>query len=188
MATTKTLAIPYAGPADAPDVPYWSQRQAERTEALLSAQDVTAAVAKMPLGLVGKNIFTTDSPSTSGNTMRVVMSVPTVTFTAGRNYRIRWEFSINVTNVDTQVFMQIQRAEVTDPSSATTGLTNLQGRTMGARPGIHHDSVEAYFAPTTTKAYQIKGTAVRVAGTGTLGMPNSLEPALLLVEDLGAQI
>lgn len=37
MATTPTQAIPYGGPNDAPDVPYWMQRLAERVAALLDA-------------------------------------------------------------------------------------------------------------------------------------------------------
>lgn len=37
MATTTNQQIPYATPADAPDVPYWQQRLAERVDALLTA-------------------------------------------------------------------------------------------------------------------------------------------------------
>lgn len=39
MATTPGRQIPYAASTDAPDVPYWSQRQAERLEVLLDAVD-----------------------------------------------------------------------------------------------------------------------------------------------------
>ena len=43
MANTPTKAIPYATPQDAPDVPYWSQRAAERNEALHIAADTARA-------------------------------------------------------------------------------------------------------------------------------------------------
>lgn len=46
MANTPTQAIPYCAPSDAPDVPYWSQRQAERTAALFDAADTSRA--KLP--------------------------------------------------------------------------------------------------------------------------------------------
>lgn len=39
MAATPSQAIPYASPADAPDVPYWLQRIAERVAALFDSSD-----------------------------------------------------------------------------------------------------------------------------------------------------
>lgn len=50
MANTPALAIPYASPADAPDVPYWSQRQAERVDALI--QQVNTDRARLPVQVV----------------------------------------------------------------------------------------------------------------------------------------
>jgi hypothetical protein len=50
MANTPAQQIPYASPADAPDVPYWSKKQAERTDALVS--NIYAALAKLPVQMV----------------------------------------------------------------------------------------------------------------------------------------
>lgn len=49
MATTPNQAIPYPAPSDAPDVPYWMQRLAERADSLFSTLFTVP-----PLGHMGK--------------------------------------------------------------------------------------------------------------------------------------
>lgn len=69
MANTDTQAIPYGGPNDAPDVPYWLQRMAERVAALFDAAD--ASRAKLP----GQVVSGSDSISIGSGVASVTKTI-----------------------------------------------------------------------------------------------------------------
>jgi hypothetical protein len=74
MATTNDAqAIPYCGPNDAPDVPYWQQRQAERIAALLTAHDTD--FSKIP-GMVVSGSDSITIASTASSATKTIQLPP----------------------------------------------------------------------------------------------------------------
>jgi hypothetical protein len=189
MALTPANSVPYAGPNDAPDVPYWQQRQAEFIDADKTSKDGRlTAVEKAGLGQIYWNVGTANSGAFS--TASVVANIASFTFKAGRRYRIVWDFSYNTSTAGTYMSMCIARCSTTDAAALTTGLTNLGGRT------IHTDgagltesrTIYGYYNPTTDSTVQIKFYGARTAGTGTMTILSASEPAYYYIEDLGAQL
>jgi len=189
MALTLANSVPYAGPNDAPDVPYWQQRQAEFIDTDKTSKDARlTAVEKAARGQLYFAQTTVNSGSFASAT--VVSNIPSFTFLAGRRYRIAWEFSYNTSVGGTYMSICIGRCSTTDAAGLTTGITNLGGRT------IHTDgagltesrSVYGYFNPAVDTTVQIKFYGTRTAGSGTMVMLGGSEPAYYTIEDLGAQL
>lgn len=189
MATTTTELIPYCGPNDAPDVPYWMQRLAERVDALLTPlRTLVNANALGARGLMLEMKTTGTSGAFTGLT--IIHNIPTFTFKAGRRYEIIWDGSIQSTQGGDIADLQITTCSVTDSASIITGLTVLRQKSFNCvtadRINAHQVKAVVTFAADTTK--QLKFVAQRGTGGGLITQVASTNVhTLYQIHDVGAQ-
>jgi len=172
MATTAApLSIPYAGPNDAPDVPYWQQRQAERVHALVAALDVA-----QPRQVNASNVDIVSSNFTK------IEQFSAVSLVAGRWYRVRYQAQTMSAATNQPVAFQLVSSATSDSTSAGTSLDG--DKTFWSAPLVASAlTVDAWFSwqAATTATVNLKLLAAK-AGTTTVG----LSRRSIWLEDLGA--
>lgn len=183
MPSTLKYNITYPAGNVAPNVPLVMQTQAESVEA-----GIDAALAKYPQGLLSSQKGTANSSAVSA--LSVINNIPTFAFKAGRKYRIVWNGQYYTSVASSFWALRIQSASTVDSAALTTGLTQVQSRTMSAGAASSSQSfyVEAIYEPVSDTTLQIKFTVQNAAGGGTIVIAASaVDPALYYIEDLGKQ-
>lgn len=123
MASTKDQAIPYAGPNDAPDVPYWMQRMAERVDALL-----TTLFLVPPAGHMGK---TGGFQAGSGNLTGVTQVMAQAQLLKGG---VTYDNTNNALVIPKDGTYRITVQGMTSGATSATNITKAQVRRGTANP------------------------------------------------------
>jgi len=171
LAQTTALAIPYAGPNDAPDVPYWMQRQAERTEALLVAVDTA-----QPRQVNAANIDVTSS------SFAKLEQFSSVSLVAGRWYRVRYQVQTMSSAANMPIAFQLVSSATSDSTAAGTSLDG--DKTFWTAPAVASASTkDVWFSwqAASSATVNLKLLAAK-AGTTTV----SVSKRSIWLEDLGA--
>jgi hypothetical protein len=183
MPSTLKYNIVYPAGNVAPNVPLVMQAQAESAEAAIDT-----ALVKYPQGLMTRLKGTANSSAVSA--LSVINNIPTFSFKAGRRYRIVWSGQYYTSVANSFWAIRIQSASTADAASLTTGLTQLQSRTISAGVASSSESfyVEAIYEPVSDVTLQIKFTVQNAAGGGTIVIAaGATDPALYYIEDMGKQ-
>lgn len=182
MATTPTQAIPYAGPNDAPDVPYWMQRMAERIAALLDALGVT--LGKAPKGLVGYTSNNATSIGLGGGS--VVCDYVQVDLVKDRMYRATWRVNtVCQATANMAIAVAIKKSATSDVTNQ--GLDLDDAHTIYTAPVANQgctSQVSMTWRATATERVNIKAIMARASGTATF----DISARKLAFFDDGAQI
>lgn len=190
MATTDVELIPYCGPNDAPDVPYWMQRLAERVDALLGPiRNLGTANALGARGVV-LELKSTATSGAFGNTLTIINNIPSFTFKAGRRYEITWDGSVQSTQAGDIADLQVTTCSVTDSAAITTGLTVLRQKSFNCVTAdrINSHQVKAVVTYPVDTTRQIKFVAQRGTGGGLITQVASTNVHVLYqIHDVGAQ-
>jgi hypothetical protein len=172
MATTAApWSIPYAGPNDAPNVPYWEQRLAERVHALVAALDVA-----QPRQVNAANVDVTSS------SFAKLEQFSSVALTAGRWYRVRYQAQSMSTATNMPIAFQLVSSATTDSTAAGTSLDDQ--KTFWTAPVVASAlTMDVWFSwqAATTATVNLKLIAAK-AGATTV----SLSKRSIWLEDLGA--
>jgi hypothetical protein len=172
MATTAVpWAIPYAGPSDAPNVPYWSQRQAERVHALVAALDVA-----QPRQVNAANVDVTSA------TFAKLEQFSSVSVVGGRWYRVRYQVQSMSTAANMPIAFNLVSSATTDSTAAGTAVDDQ--KTFWTAPlSSSASTFDVWFGwqAATTATVNLKLIAAK-AGATTV----SLSKRSIWLEDLGA--
>lgn len=185
MATTPTQAIPYCGPSDAPDVPYWMQRLAERVAVLLDAINATLTTTTSTAGKAARGMI---AKATNTNTATVgalaMVDLKAVGLVAGRWYRVRYGYVATSTAANAPAGLTLVSSATADITSAGTTLDGV--RTLWTAPiaGSGADLEGVFtFQATATATVNLKMTLQKLGANDV-----SISARRLLVEDLGANL
>lgn len=189
MAQTTTQAIPYCGPADSPDVPYWMQRLAERVAVLLDALGITVAdhttkLGKAPLGALG---YVKTAATSVGlfNSATVTDSV-NVALVQDRFYKATYRLNVVCPGAANIAYsMDVRKATQGDLSNAT-GTSVTDSATLYTPPVANQGGTqlaEFTWRAAATENITIKVLMTRLTGTATY----DISARTLTVIDLGKQ-
>lgn len=138
------------------------------------------------LGIIAQKKNTVNSGEIAGNT--VIQNIKDLSFKAGRNYKVMWEFEYSGTTAGNYADFSIHTAVNTDADTATTGLTKRGGASLkinDANTG-HGGRASATFSLAADAVLQVKFTAFIWIGSGTLKVAASVNnPVVYTVTDEG---
>jgi len=154
----------------------------------LMADDVAAAVAALPQGVIAKQI-STGSSGAINTVQTVVQNVANITFVAGRSYLVYWSVNYYQQSVNDTFAFGIATANNGDAAGSTANMTQLRSvsdRVSAASEG-RNKIVSAYYFPTVTATLQVKAWLQRVVGSGGSAFisADASNPNQLVIEDKG---
>lgn len=135
-------------------------------------------------------IQTTDYAVQSGGiaAKAIVMNIPTVTFVAGRTYRLHAEGNYYQNSTGSTFVYGIASCPVGDPASQTSGLIGIcsQADSANAANEGRRFNISCLYKPATTGPLQLKFTAERVTGSAVTYVSGAADNVVqMYVEDMG---
>lgn len=139
------------------------------------------------LGEVFHSEATTNSGSI-GSGFAVVSNAASFTFLAGRKYRIKWDMGYQISSANVPANVLIALCPTTDAAGSTTGLTQIQARTISAPVASQTAAFEfeAIYRPTADETRQVKWVA-NCPSASMIFVRAATNPDYFYIEDLGAQ-
>lgn len=199
-ASTSTLSLTSAGyvPKWAPNTAYTAGQQViSPTNDIVSAKaDMTSGTtfsianwnksSTSPAGII--SYLVTNANTGAVSTLTVVNNIPSVSFKAGRRYRITWSSEFVVSDASFYGALRANKCATTDSASATTGLTSLQSHTVTAKAsGLTEFFIMSFiYSPVADETVQLKFTLQNAAGAGNITLIGATDRNIeYIVEDMG---
>lgn len=145
---------------------------------------------KSGLGRVAR-VVQNGADATGISTITVLQNIATFSFKGGRAYTIRFVANYYVSNTDTVLLVKISTCSTSDAGNLTTGLTIVnQTDFMATQTNRGFNAgFDAPYEPVSDTTLQVKVTAERVSGTGTISLQRSaVTPNFFMIVDEGDQI
>lgn len=169
---------------------------AKKTEEALvngSFPAATPDVAQLTI-LANKAVKLVAYQKITGNTGNIADAIvdnfPSVTFLAGRRYKITMDASFITSNNGDLFYVSVQTSSTADAAASLSGLTALNGRTIQCpinNSTTYSGPIVAYYEPGgSNQTLQVKFRVQRVVGAGTmLVVGNTNEYRTYTIEDMG---
>lgn len=167
-----------------------SAKTAHTSAATYDATKWNSAYPPEGRGMVEQEVWTNIQGPYS-TSITVVGTIASVTFKAGRKYRLEFNFEYAGSTAGNYAAIDINTASTLDAAAAVSNMTKRGGasvRIHDANMGTAQQAV-AFLNPTVDATYQLKVTAFVWSGSGTVSLQSSaVNPRTLTVYDEGDQI